>query len=174
MVQDLLHKNYFELFNLPIQFNINTKELKKIFLTLQKQYHPDNAVNLSEAEQQGFLACSSFINTAYNTLLSDKERAIYLLARYGVVVDLVYDTQFSHDFLFEQIELRERIGDANSDADALEEILDEVRLQQKTISAKLEQLFDNKDYNEIKEAIKKLAFYDKLAQLIKDQLNSID
>jgi len=52
--------NHFELFQLPEALDIDLATLKKQFLSLQQQYHPDKASDKDQA-----LIKSSEINQAY-------------------------------------------------------------------------------------------------------------
>ena len=69
----LMSKNYFEIFQLPTQFNINSSELETNYLKLQQQFHPDNNSDLQHLEH------SILINQAYQVLSDDFSRASYLL-----------------------------------------------------------------------------------------------
>lgn len=65
-------KNFFEIFNFKIDFEIDKEELEKKYLNLQKHFHPDIS-NSNDIEQ------SLIINEAYKTLKDDFNRACYLL-----------------------------------------------------------------------------------------------
>jgi len=67
--------NHFELFQLPEALDIDLAALKKQFLSLQQQYHPDKATDKDQA-----LIKSSEINQAYKVLSQVDSRAAYLLA----------------------------------------------------------------------------------------------
>ena len=55
--------NHFELFNLPVELDIDLAVLKNEFLKLQQQYHPDKAEDKDQA-----LIKSSEINQAFKVL----------------------------------------------------------------------------------------------------------
>jgi molecular chaperone HscB len=67
--------NHFELFNLPVELDIDLASLKTSFLSLQQQYHPDKAEDKDQA-----LIKSSEINQAFKVLSQVDSRAAYLLA----------------------------------------------------------------------------------------------
>lgn len=69
---------FFEIFNLDLDYIIDPQDLEKKYLLLQKQYHPDNASN-TEFEQQEMLRFSMLINDAYKTLQHPVARAEYML-----------------------------------------------------------------------------------------------
>ena len=66
-------KNFFEIFDFEINFEIDKEELEKRYLNLQKHFHPD-ILSSSDIEQ------SLTINEAYKTLKDDFNRACYLLS----------------------------------------------------------------------------------------------
>jgi molecular chaperone HscB len=175
MNNELLKQDYFELFGLTPDYQIDLNELQNKLRTLQKQYHPDNfAAEGAEVINQA-LVISSQINQAYTTLSEALARAIYLLQLQGVVVDLVHGTKFSSEFLMTQIELREQISEAedSGDFDGLEQIEQNLQHESAIIIAKIGELFTTANYAEITELVKQLAFYKKLEQLVANILGSL-
>ncbi len=67
----LLKLNYFELFNIPITYYINKKDMEVNYKQIQKSVHPDINKNTEEL--------SSVVNEAYTILKDDCYRAKYLL-----------------------------------------------------------------------------------------------
>jgi molecular chaperone HscB len=53
--------NYFELFDLPMSFEIDVDLLNKKYIALQKQFHPDYFTQADETEQQDVLEKSSLL-----------------------------------------------------------------------------------------------------------------
>lgn len=60
------------------KFHIHPRELRKEFLQLQSQFHPDKYANGSPAHQRAY-ALSTLLNNAYKTLSDPLARAQYLL-----------------------------------------------------------------------------------------------
>ncbi|MBX9597806.1 MAG: Fe-S protein assembly co-chaperone HscB [Burkholderiales bacterium] len=175
MNNELLKQDYFELFGLALDYQIDLGGLQNKLRALQKQYHPDNfAAEDTEVINQA-LVISSQINQAYTTLSEPLARAIYLLQLHGVIVDLVHGTKFSNEFLMAQIELREQISEAedSGDFDALEQIEQNLQNESTIITAKIGELFIIANYAEISELVKQLAFYKKLEQLVANILGSM-
>jgi molecular chaperone HscB len=105
---------YFELFQLPVQIQVDQSALKRQFHQLSRAFHPDNFSQDSAAEQQAVLEKYSQINLAYKTLFNEDATLRYILAEKGLMDD---ETQFKlpPDFLMEMMDLNEELGD-NEDA----------------------------------------------------------
>ena len=114
------NNNFFALFDLPIDFLIDKNTLKNRFLALQKKYHPDNS-QTNDAETN-----ASLINHAYNILICDDRRAIYLLELANVDAQIGASIDDSV-FLGEMMEVRMDLEDANTltDVITLQTVVDE-------------------------------------------------
>ena len=64
--------NYFELFGLPIGFQVDTTKLRQAYMELQRTSHPDKFTQSSSEEQETALEKSAIANKAF-TLLNNKE-----------------------------------------------------------------------------------------------------
>lgn len=110
----IFNKDYFELFGLKRQFKQDAVEIRKQYLMLQSNFHPDKVANHSSYEKQYFLQLSTLINDAYQTLTSPLKRAQYLLASHLQSTQaqdgLDKETLASNTtFLMEQMSLREEV-----------------------------------------------------------------
>jgi molecular chaperone HscB len=79
--------NYFDLFSIPTEFNINKELLFSRFIELQNKYHPDKQINKLQSEKILLAQLSQEINKAYKILLNDKTRAEYLLKLQGITIN---------------------------------------------------------------------------------------
>lgn len=118
--------NHFELFDLPVGFEIDEVKLTERFQTLQRALHPDQFAAATGAEKRWSMQASSLVNGAYQSLSDPLTRATYLLELNGISVDEETDTQMDPMFLMQQMELRESIGDAEDATDPFD-ALDKVR-----------------------------------------------
>jgi len=73
-------QNYFELFNLPEKFQIDSLKLQKNYRTIQKEIHPDRFATSTENEKTQSMIKSTQVNDAYQTLKSPTKRAKYILS----------------------------------------------------------------------------------------------
>lgn len=75
--EEFKNKNYFEIFNLTPE-NFNMGKLKKRYIDLIREYHPDKFAKFNSEELNNLLEdLSNYINTAYETLKNDDSRHEY-------------------------------------------------------------------------------------------------
>ncbi|MDH5766460.1 MAG: Fe-S protein assembly co-chaperone HscB, partial [Gammaproteobacteria bacterium] len=79
MSVDLFSKNYFEIFETPVIYDIDIKNISHIFLQLQKAVHPDRFAHGSDQEKRIAMQQTSLINQAFQTLKEPVSRAQYML-----------------------------------------------------------------------------------------------
>ena len=106
--------NYFELFGLPIGFQVDTQKLRAAFMEIQKATPPDKFAQGNPEEQEAALEQSAMANKGY-TLLNQKERILpYVLELLGI---LTPDEKYAlePDFLMEMMEFNEAWMDAEDE-----------------------------------------------------------
>lgn len=116
--------NYFELFGLPIGFQVDTQKLRAAFMEIQKASHPDKFAQGSSEEQEAALEQSSMANKGF-TLLNQKERILpYVLELLGLMTP---DEKYALEpaFLMEMMDLNEAWMDAE-DENAKQSIIKQV------------------------------------------------
>jgi molecular chaperone HscB len=109
-----IEMNYFELFGLPIGFQVDTQKLRFSFLEIQKASHPDRFAQSTTEEQELALERTALANKGF-TLLNNKEFVLaYVLEILGYMAP---DEKFalSPAFLMEMMELNEAWMDAEDD-----------------------------------------------------------
>jgi len=133
--------NYFEFYDLPIQFKPDQNAVKAKFYALSKQYHPDFYANESEEKQQEVLDLSTLNNKAYQTLSNAKKSLKYVLELKGIVAtDEGY--QLSQNFLMEMMDINEALMDLEfePDAEKLAQVKRDVETIEKDLASELEDL----------------------------------
>ena len=121
--------NYFELFNIPISFDVDLSALPQTYQQLQRLTHPDRFASGSEQQKLVAIQKNAQVNDAYSVLKSPLARAEYLLSLRGI--DLQHEQQTIKDtaFLMQQMEWREELSEISEQADplrALESLEDEI------------------------------------------------
>lgn len=159
--------NYFELFGLPVSFDIDTVALTGRYRDLQRRVHPDRFASATDRERRLSVQQASMINEAFQTLKSPLKRARYLLGLHGMEVNDESNTVMDAAFLMQQMEYRESlagIGDG-SDPTALAGFIDQVMVQRNDLLRQLSSLFSTPGPQQLAEAHKltlQMQFLDKL------------
>ena len=167
-----LTQNYFELFALPVTFDIDSQRLSENYRELQKRVHPDKFANASEQERRIAMQQASFINEAQQSLKDPVARASYLLTLHGVELNLEKETTSDTMFLMEQLELRERLANVKSESDpfaALDELIKEVAEWSRGLLAKISAGFNDptpEKLENVRENLRKMQFLQKLQRQI--------
>lgn len=162
-----LTQSYFELFGLPVQFDVDQKQLRQQYRDLQTQFHPDKFANKSSSEKRLAEQFSGLINAAYQTLGSPLQTAEYLLSLVGYPIDNENLTINDGAFLFKQMEWRESLADMNlDDADhaeqALETLTKEVTLLREQLSQQFIVDIEQENLDQCAQIIAKWHFVEKM------------
>ena len=161
--------NYFELFHLPVQFELDAEQLKKTYHVLQKTVHPDNYAMSSSYEKKLSVQKTALINDAYRVLLSDILRAEYLLMLKGVVLPDEKETMQDNVFLMLQMEMHEQVNEAE-DAQQILELLSQIGSHQQDLLLALSRELKGDTLISCFALINKLKFFNKLERTLKDKL----
>ena len=171
--KDILTSNFFELFDIPVSYEVDLKKVQQHYMNLQMQVHPDRFANGSDQEKRLSMQQTSWLNEAQATLKDDVLRASYLLKLSGLDINLENETTVDMAFLMQQLEMRERLENINREAtDSLDE-LDSMAKKVKKTSADMmiafSQSYKDNDFDEAREWISKLQFMQKA----KKEINKI-
>ena len=132
--------NYFELFNLPVAFFIDEKELKIKYIELSKKWHPDYHTLASTATKESTLDMSTVVNQAYRTLSDNTKRVAYILRLEGILENLE-NAELPQEFLMEMMDINERVFDLKLSGEFSKEragILDEIGRIERDLSSTVE------------------------------------
>lgn len=177
MTTDILSSNFFDLFNIPVSYEVDLDLIQQRYRELQKAIHPDNFVNASDQEKRISMQQTSWVNEALNTLKQPVERAIYLLKINNIDINLENETTMDKEFLMEQMEMREELSDVRSKKDPLVE-LDriglEIRNKMKVLDGDFSKAFTENEFDDAKELIRKMQFLQKSKKEVIDLSISIE
>ncbi|NMP17364.1 MULTISPECIES: co-chaperone HscB [unclassified Thalassotalea] len=160
--------DYFQLFGLEANFELDLAELSATYQALQKTVHPDRFAHSSAQEQMIAVQKSAEINDAFQTLKQPIARGEYLLTQRGVELPSEQQSFADVEFLMQQMELREMLGEVEhaSDPDsalfAAQETLD---IQSQSLWQQLKASIVSNSESDNKaaaETLRKLKFYQKL------------
>jgi len=161
------NQNYFELFNLPLQFVLDGADLGERFRQLQGQLHPDRFASKSEHEKRIAVQYSAEVNRAYAVLRKPLARALYLLELAGMSQEEVSSQKIAGGFLIEQMDLREKletIHDLVEPETVLEHLIVEIAGDIKAHEQEFISAFESNDLNSAAGACVKMQYLEKLLQ----------
>ncbi len=138
-------KDYFELFGLPVGFELDSELLALRYRELQQAVHPDRFAGGTDLERRLAVQQASRVNEGYRILRSPLARARYLLELWGVGLD---DTNTISDpgFLMAQMELREALAEVRGSRDpfvALAAVRDDIERRDRILADELRSAFDD-------------------------------
>ncbi len=160
--------NYFQLFGLESQFEIDLANLSTIYQTLQKKVHPDRFVHASSQDQMLAVKKSTLINDAYQTLKNPLKRAQYILELRGVNMPSEQTSFGDVSFLMRQMELREMLDDVKQADDVDAAVFEvsqvfETEFQQLFNQVQVQLAENTPESNDLAcDNVRKLKFYQKL------------
>jgi molecular chaperone HscB len=156
--------NHFQLFDLPVQFDLDLDQLNQRYRKVQSEVHPDRFAAASAAERLKSMQLATLANEAYQTLKQPTARARYLLQLQGIDTQEESNTAMPTDFLMLQMEWREALEEAvdNSDIAALDKLLLEMRKTARQLEQTLQQQLDHeRALEQAAGTVRKLSFIDK-------------
>ena len=164
MSNDILTSNFFELFDLPVSYDVDLTKIQQCYMQLQKQVHPDKFANASDREKSLSMQQTSWINEAKTTLENPVSRAIYLLKLKGLDINLDNETTMDAVFLMQQLEMRERLENVKNEADplvTLDAMTNDVKGVTKEMMNSFSNSYDADQLDDAREWIRKLQFLQK-------------
>jgi molecular chaperone HscB len=156
-------QNHFELFNLPAKFDIDLSALDTAYRDVQGRVHPDRFVNASDTEKRVAMQWATRANEAYQTLKNPLKRARYLVELNGIDLQTESNTAMPMDFLMQQMEWREALGEARAakDGGALDQIDADLKRERRERLAKIGRELDAGQYEQAGQDIRALMFIEK-------------
>ncbi|WP_299270031.1 co-chaperone HscB [uncultured Psychrosphaera sp.] len=167
---------FFDLFELPVSFQIDSDLLLERYREIQKKVHPDNHANASDNEKLLSVQRASEVNDAYETLKKPLNRAEYMVSEHGFDVRHEQHTIRDGVFLMQQMELREELEELESASDieaAFDRFYADIKKLMTEYTTKFESEFEQGSYELAADAVRKLRFIYKLkdeAQQIEEKL----
>lgn len=165
-----LQQTYFEIFGLKPTFDVDRAALADRYRELQREFHPDKYASKSDREQLLAMQYAAQINEAHTTLRDPVLRAGYLLKLAGVELS-PEQTTADAEFLMQQMLLRERLEEVQTEADpavALDELGEEVRVLYAGEQQHFADVFAAGNLEAGKESLLKLQFLVKLQRQVEE------
>lgn len=166
-----LKKTHYALFDLPEAFEIDRTRLDTAYRSVQAAVHPDRFAGASDAERRMAMQLATQANEAYATLRDPTRRAAYLCGLHGADPQVHSNTAMPAQFLMQQIEWRERLGEARDSAslETLAELADELGALRRALVDELREAIDARhDFPAAADAVRRLMFVDRFADEVAD------
>jgi molecular chaperone HscB len=165
-----LSTTHFELFGLPQSFDVDATQLDSRYRELQRTVHPDRFVGASDLERRISMQQATQINAGYQILKDPLRRGRYLLELGGYHLDDEHHTISDVEFLMEQMELRESLGEVREADDvfaALGKIMERIAVDIEGLVTALQGQFadgDQYDHDRVADILTKMQFFRKLQE----------
>ncbi|MBD1580702.1 co-chaperone HscB [Pseudoalteromonas sp. S16_S37] len=167
---------YFELFNIPVDYNVDLAKINQQYLELQRVVHPDRFAGKGEREKLLAVQKTAEINDALAVLKHPVKRAEYMLSERGVDIRAEQQTLQDPIFLMQQMEMREALEELPQSDDveaAIEQFEQQIKALDVEFSQQLAQQLSSDSEQDLQLAadnIRKLKFVYKL----RDELARIE
>jgi molecular chaperone HscB len=160
-----LTQSYFQLFGLPVGFDVDPAELTERYRELQRVVHPDRYASGTEQERRLSMQGATFLNEALETLRDPLLRAHYLLRLRGAEPPASHGQAMDPEFLMEQMALREELAELRGRPDPLVAagaFIGQVRRRVDELVGRLGARFAAQDLAGAAEQVRELQFLRKL------------
>lgn len=169
--------NFFQLFELPLSFDLDQGFLTKKYYALNKEYHPDK-FSLSDSEEQSHaLAMTAQINKAYKVLRKKQSRIRHILELLHAAPEEGSETM-PQEFLMEMMEINEAIMEYKFDptTEAAEKIEKDISVFEDQLEQQLQGLASTLDFETPEEtqlsSLKSYYLKSKYLRRLKDNLQN--
>ncbi len=163
-----LTQDHFSLFGLPAGYELDREVLEARFRELQRAVHPDRFASASDQERRLAMQKAAQVNEAYRVLRDPLARARYLLELRGHAFDDERSTHQDPEFLMEQMELREALGEVREQSDplgALDGLMRRIQARLDALETELAAVLANAQATDAAaELVQRMQFFRKLEQ----------
>lgn len=169
-------RNYFELLDLPVRFDIDPADLAARHRERIRIWHPDRFAQGTSEERRRAVVLSADLNDALKVLRDPVARARHLLALRGISTEEETDTAMDGDFLMEQMAWRERLEEAAGRADEVAALADEVATSRKDKEARLAASLERAEathLNEARRLVRELQFLERFLRELDDAITEV-
>lgn len=124
----------FEIFDLPLVYEVDLFLLDKKYRLLQRQWHPDQFIVLSELKRKEAAEKTVQINQAYQQLRDPMMRA-------NLLVQLIFPDQpepsLSSSLMLEQFQLQEKVEQTHVSEDLRQELVEKIKQHKENFAKNL-------------------------------------
>ena len=150
--------NFFEFFGIEPQLELDLDQLRKRYIQMSREAHPDHFTLESAEVQKEILDYSSVVNKAYQTLKSEDNRWLHFLEVIGMPVG--DDVSLPPDFLMDMMDINESLEELDTSDDVqVQQAIREITSAEADIFAEISSVLQSLKelgYKELTEEQKKL------------------
>ena len=162
-------QNPFKVFDLPVNFQLDTQALNERYLALQKSLHPDNFASADVGQQRLAMHKSTEVNDALKTLKDPILRAEAIIAlNTGEQQNVEQKSTQDVAFLMQQLQWREQLEELENQKDkqALSVFAKEIKQETRTLLVALADRIEGAQWAQAIQFCDKLRFIRKLSEEI--------
>lgn len=168
-----LDDNDFVLFGLPERYAQDRAAIDARWKDLQREAHPDRFAAAGASAQRVAMQWSVRINEAYQRLRDPLKRAGYLCELRGAPIDAERNTAMPATFLVEQMEWREALDEASSQAE-LDAIAGRLQAARRQVTGEIERLLDvSNDPAAAAQQVRALMFIERFAHDVEERFEQL-
>jgi molecular chaperone HscB len=179
-----IHQNAFQMFSLPVSFQIDEEILRLKYHEFMKNLHPDkqrnNTNNKADDEQTAAVA----VTRAYDVLKKPHLRAMHVLhIMKGTPKDEIHNNnddmlvkgkqKLSQEFLLRVMDLQELIDMLDTDEELKPYYDDNVRRMNETYE-QLQKAFDTNDIVQFQKLTSELKYWTRIAETLRNKMTSME
>ena len=163
-------QNFFTLFGMPLQSEVDTVQLEQKYKQLQAQLHPDRHINAESGSKLAAIQHASILNDAYTTLKSPLLRAEHLLQLKGVDTSSYTQADLDKNFLLAQLKLREKLEElqATTNIEDLQTMYQQIEQELASKWSEFSIRFDSGNFQMAYQTFRELQFLQKLIEEIRE------
>ena len=151
--------NYFQLFELPVDFDIDLVALENHYFAKQNMFHPDRYINSAAEMKDEAMKQSILLNDGYNTLKDDYKRAECLLSIAGINID-ESDKLVAPETLMEIMDLQEQLIDM--DLEQRNSLVKGLHEKIKSLYSQFNLLYKQSNLEDAHQVLLKIKYYSKI------------
>ncbi len=164
----------FTLFGLTTAFAQDRAALDARWKALQAEVHPDRFASEGASAQRVAMQWAVRVNEAYQRLKDPLKRASYLCELKGAPIQAESNTAMPAEFLMKQMEWREALDEARSDAD-LERLRQEVAAQRRGTLDGIGRLIDvEHNFAAAAQLVRALMFVERFSDEVERKQDTLD
>lgn len=164
--------SYFKIMACDQTFTLDTQQLQKRYLHLQRSLHPDNFSQKTLKEQEYSEQQSALVNKAYRTLQKPLSRGLYMLELEGMHIEEGTDPGADAQFLLELMEINEAVDEAQSAEDA-SSIGESIKVKLKDLTKQIDTALREGELQVAKALLVQMKYFANIEDKVKEKLSEL-